>query len=348
MNSFNPLKIGDLVAQTIMKNHEVLPSYTTDLGLEGLLYLYDASQNDEYLNHVLKVWDFRESKNASNLNVNILFTCLHFETFLRTGDLKYISSFSNEAEKWIASVPRDQDGAVCCIIRPELKRIFIDMLQGYAVFMARAGWLKNDNKFFNECITQYEIFRVILRNPETGLWHHGRNWGKDPGFISPGHWNRGQGLVLRGMVDSLDYLPAGSSYFNRMKTMLEELAADIIKYQDPRGMWHQLTDYQKAYPETSGTSLFVHYIYKAFHRGWFKRDPYLFIAEKGINALMGYVQKDGIVMNTSQGTYPLTGIEGYLHRPSIPGDPDAAGTMLMACAGPYLARDPKTLLDKKT
>ncbi len=348
MKPSNPLKTGDLVARTIMKNHGVFPSYTIDLGLEGLLYLYDASQNDEYLNHVLKVWDFRESQNASSLKVNILLTCLHFETFLRTGDSKYISSFLNEAEKWMASVPRDQDGAVCYMIRPDSKRIFINMLQSYAVFMARAGWLKNDEKFFDECIAQYEIFRKILRNQETGLWHQGRNWGQDPGFTSPGHWNRGQGWVLRGMVDCLDYLPAGSSYFNKMNNMLEEFAADIIKYQDPRGMWHQLTDYQEAYPETSGTAFFVHYIYKAFHRGWLKRDPYLFVAEKGINALMGYVQKDGTVMNTSYGTYPLTDIEEYLHRPSIPGDPHAAGTMLMACAGPYLARDPKTLLDEKT
>ncbi len=55
-----------------------------------------------------------------------------------------------------------------------------------------------------------EIFRNILRNPETGLWQQGRNWGKDTGFISPGHWNRGQGWVLKRMVDSMDYLPAGN------------------------------------------------------------------------------------------------------------------------------------------
>ena len=107
-------------------------------------------------------------------------------------------------------------------------------------------------------------------------------------------------------------------------------------------MWHQLTDHQESYPETSGTAFFVHYLYKAFHRGWLTRNPYLSVAENGLNALMGFVQKDGTVMNTSHGTGPLTEIEGYLHRPSIPGDPHAAGTMLMACAGPYLARDPKT------
>jgi unsaturated rhamnogalacturonyl hydrolase len=340
----NPLEIGDLVAKTVMRDHEIFPSYTADLALEGLLYMYDATKNEDYLNHVLKVWDFREKHDAVRLDTNILFTCIHFETYLRTGDSRFISSFNDEATQWRLSVPRDKDGAVCYHILPESKRIFIDMLQGYAVFMARAGFLSGDAMFYEECVKQYETFRNILRNPSTGLWHQGRNWGNKPGFISPGYWNRGQGWVLRGLVDSMDWLPKDSGYFARMKNILNEFSSGLIRYQDARGMWHQLTDFEEAYPETCGTAFIVHYFYKGFHRGWLSRDPFLSSAEKGIIALMGFVRKDGIVLNTSQGTGPLMDMEGYLHRPSIPGDPHAAGTMLMACAGPWLAREPKNMV----
>ena len=231
MLQMNPLEIGDIVARTIMRDHEIFPSYTADLALEGLLYMYDATKNEEYLNHVLKVWDFREKHNSARLDPNILFTCLHFETYLRTGDSRFISTFTDEAAQWKFSVRRDQDGAVCYHINPESKRIFIDMLQGYAVFMARAGYLSNDEMFFEECVKQYETFRNILRNSSTGLWH-------------------------------------------------------------------QLTDLEEAYPETSGTAFFVHHFYKGFHRGWLSRDPFL----------------------------------------------NVAGTMLMACAGPWLAREPKSMV----
>ena len=340
----NPLEIGDLIARTIMRDHKIFPSYKADLCLEGLLYLYDATKNGDYLNHVLRVWDFREKNNVAGLDPRILFTCLHFETYLRTGDSRFISVFKDEAYKWKSSVPRDKEGAICHHINPEAKRIFIDMLQGYAVFMARAGFLTGDEMFYEECVKQYEIFRNILRNPLTGLWHQGRNWSDRPGFISPGHWNRGQGWVLRGLVDSMDWLPKDSEYFTRMKNILIEFCSDLIRYQDIRGMWHQLTDLEEAYPETSGTAFFVHNIYKGFHRNWLNRDPYLDIAENGITALMGFVRRDGTVLNTSQGTGPLNYIEGYLHRPSLPGDPHAAGTMLMACAGPWLAREPRSMV----
>jgi len=49
-------------------------------------------------------------------------------------------------------------------------------------------------------------------------------------------------------------------------------------------------------------------------------------------------------MNTSLGTGPLDSIDGYLYRPAVPGDPHSAGCMLMACAGPYMARSPVSMV----
>jgi rhamnogalacturonyl hydrolase YesR len=308
-----------------------------------LLYLYDASKEQKYLDHVLQVWQFREDHQAAGLDPFILFTCLHFETYLRTGDRKFIADFPEKAYRFREMLTRDADGAVCFPVRPETKRILADMLQAYAVLMARAGWLTGDQSFFIECMNQYRIFRDILRDPSTGLWHQGRNWSGTPGTLSPGYWNRGQGWVLRGLVDSLDYLPEGSVYSEVLQGILKNFVTALIPHQDLRGMWHQLTDHPGSWPETSGTALIVHHIYKAFHRGWLPRDPYLAIAEKAINALLGFVRKDGTVMNTSLGTAPLQSMEGYLYRPAVPGDPHAAGTMLMACAGPYLARRPVTM-----
>jgi rhamnogalacturonyl hydrolase YesR/predicted dehydrogenase len=336
-NSRAPLDIADKIARRIMSRHEVYPSYTTDMALEGLLYLFDASGNEEYLNHVLKVWAFRAEKNAATLDWRILFVCLHFETFLRTGEVKYINTFMEIAKDFREKLPRDFDGAVAYEIRPENQRIFIDMLQGYAIFMARAGWLSGDVSFFDECVNQYQIFRDILRNPKTGLWHQGRGWGPESHQISPGHWNRGQGWVLRGMVESLCYFPKSYSKQALMLNILRDFADSLIKYQDSRGMWHQVTDHPAAYQETSGTAMFVHYLYKAIQNGWLPKKTYLPVVEKGLSALLGFIHKDGLVSNTSHGSGPLMTLEGYLHRPSVPGEPHSIGTTLMACAAPYLS-----------
>jgi len=342
--NYDPLKTGDRVAGTIMLTAEKYPDYTTDLGLEGLLYLYDATRETKYLDHVLQVWKFREDHQVAELNPFILFTCLHFETYLRTGDRKYISDFTDKAQNFRKILARDNDGAICYPVQPGTKRLLVDMLQGYAVFMARAGWLSGNQDYFTECMNQYRIYRDIMRDPVTGLWHQGKNWSAVQGTVSPGHWNRAQGWVLRGLVDSLDYLPERSVFSEVLHQLLNQFAADLAKYQDKRGMWHQVTDHPESWPETSGTAMIVHHLYKAFHRGWLPRDPYLAIAEKAINALMGFVREDGTVMNTCITTAPLSSLEGYLYRPAVPGDPHAAGTMLMACAGPYMARRPVTMV----
>jgi unsaturated rhamnogalacturonyl hydrolase len=286
----------------------------------------------------LNVWQFREEKNAATLSWKILFVCLHFEIFLRTGQVKYIKTFLEVAEDFRECIPRDKDGAVAYSVRPNSqRRIFIDMLQGYAIFMARAGWLSGDSSFFDECVDQYQLFRQILRNPKTGLWHQGRGWFADSDMISPGHWNRGQAWVLRGMVESLCYIPKSHSKYDLMLNMLREFAERLIKYQDVRGLWHQVTDNSAAYPETSGTAMFVHYLYKAIHNGWLPDSIYRPCVEKGLTALLGFVHRDGLVANTSLGSGPLMNVDGYLHRPAVPGDSHSIGTTLMACAAPYLS-----------
>jgi rhamnogalacturonyl hydrolase YesR len=331
-NGFDPLEIGESVARRWMAREDWSRQYTTDLCNEGLLYLYDATGNRKYLDHVLKAWESAGSE-AKDVNRNRpYFTCLHFDTWLRTGDTSFLQNFVMAANDVRTTTPRAEDGAVCYNYQPETKRIFIDMIQGYCTFMARAGWFSDDASFYDECSTQYRLFRDVLRNPETGLWHQGRNWEATPNTLSPGHWNRGQGWVFRGLVECLYYLPDNSEAYRIIRDLMREFAADYVQYQDARGMWHQLVAHPEAYPETSGTAFFLHYCLRAIQRGWLPAEPYQQVVDRGLDALLGYVHRDGTVLNTSHGSGPLPSLEAYLHRPSAPGDFHGSGAVMMACA----------------
>jgi rhamnogalacturonyl hydrolase YesR len=343
----DPLKTGDIVAHTIMKDYRIVPSGPEDLALEGLLYLYDASKKEEYLDHVSKVWDFRKQNNCSGLNVEIFQSSLHFETWLRTGNDELIKGFENTASYWKKSVYRNSEGAVCHGTEPTRITISADFLQGYAVFMARAGFLTGQEDFFKECVSQFELYRKLLRDPLTGLWAQGKIRYDITDWISMVHTSRTQGWILMGLADSMDWLPKESVYFSKLKTILNELCNDLQRYQDPRGMWHQLADFEEAYPETSGTALITHNLYKGFHRGWLNMNPFLSVAEKAITALMGFVGDNGVVLNTAQTGWKEKNIGDYLHCPSVPGDPWSVGPFLMACAGPWLAREPISMVNRK-
>jgi rhamnogalacturonyl hydrolase YesR len=328
------LRIGDRVARRFMQRHDHWPSYPIDLALEGLLRLYDATGERNYLDHVLKVWDFRGKTPRDWLNYKILFTCIHYETWLRTRDARFVEGFADVASEFRRVVVRAADGAAGFFLEPR-GAIFVDMIQGYATFMARAGQLSGDDSFFDECAEQYRLHRDVLRDKTTGLWHHGRGWhADDPGKLSPPGWCRGQGWVLRGMVDSLAALPAGGRQRRVMLELLGEFAGDLLRYQDRQGMWHQLMQEPETYPETSGTALVIHYLWKAVANGWLPREPYLPAAKKGLRALLGFVDEAGVVANCCVGTAPQPSLADYRTRPHPAGEPHSIGPVLMACAAP--------------
>jgi rhamnogalacturonyl hydrolase YesR len=340
----DPLKTGDIIAKNLMKDYRIVPSGPEDFALEGLLYLYDASKKEEYLDHVIKVWEFRKENNCAGLNVEIYQSCLHFETWLRTGNKELIQGFEDTASHWKGSVPRNMEGAVCQGIEPALKTISPEFLQGYAVFMARAGFLTGQDFFLKECASQFELCRKLLRDPVTGLWGQCKITAGMTAADTMSHSSRMQGWILMGLVNSMDWIPKDSVYFTRLRTIFNELCNDLLKYQDPRGMWHHLPDLEEAYQETSGTALITHNLYKGFHRGWLDMNPFLPVAEKAITALMGFVRADGCVLNTARTAVPVKNIGDFLHCPSIPGEPWSVGPFLMACAGPWLAREPVSMV----
>lgn len=332
------LQAGQRVARRFMQRTDYAADYKNDLALEGMLAWHDVTQDRSVLDHVLTVLDVRGAKPGDGLDWRRQqFVCLDFALFLATEDEAHVARFVEVARAYRENVPRTADGAVAHFYRPETNRIFVDMLQGYATFMARAGWRSGDERFFDESVEQYVLFRKILRDPETGLWRQGRGWGPSPDVLAPIGWLRGQGWLIRGMVESLTYIPADHAAHRRMRDMLVEFAGDLLRYQDGRGMWHQVAQRADSYPETTGTGLIVHYLCRAVAQGLLPADPYRLAARRGALGLAGFVTRDGTVLNGSRGTGPLGDLEHYLHRPAAPGDPHTIGTTLLGCAGPLLS-----------
>jgi unsaturated rhamnogalacturonyl hydrolase len=331
------LDAGRRVARRAMLRLDYPPGYTNDLLLEGLLWWSDAFGDPACLRHVLSVIDWRHWKPGQGLDWDDqLFVCIHFNLFLHTGDRAWLTRFVEVANDFRARVPRSFDGGVGWLNRPEVGRIFVDYLQNYALWMARAGWLSGDASFFEEAVSQYQLFRDALRDSKTGLWSQGRGWGPSRDFLSPLGWLRGHGWILRGMVESLTYLPEGHVTHQRMRAMLSEFATDLLRYQDPRGMWHQVPHRMDSYQETTGTGFLAHYLSRAVAQGLLPEGGFRASAERAAAALAGFVTHDGAVLSGSAGSGPLFDVEHYLHRDAPPGDPHTSGTMLLGLAGPFL------------
>jgi len=214
--------------------------------------------------------------------------------------------------------------------------LLIDHLQEYSVRMAKAGYLSNNSAFFEECIKQYTVYQTLLRNAATGLWSQGKGWVPNaPSALSPGAWSRGHGWLIRGMVESLLYLPPDSSYNSAMKRMLEEIVDALFDVQDQNGMWHAMLHlpFHQSPPESSGSGLIAYSIARAVYDGFLPRNKYLRPAIKAITSLKSYVTNEGAVLNCCYGPGPLTDIAPYCVDSFPANDKHGAGALIYAFTG---------------
>lgn len=336
-----PEQWARLIIERFMNTNRHPADYRTDLTLEAILTLYDYTSDDRLLSYVRECIRKRGVRPAKPVpHHSQPFCCITFELFSRTGEKEFVQPFIDETEKRRKEAVRDKDGAV--IHQSTNSRgILIDYLQDHASRMAKAGYLSGDNTFFDECVEQYRIHRRILRDPETGLWSQGRGWLRDPAELSPGAWSRGHGWLIRGMVDSLRYLPPESRWSQEMRGMLEELATDLLRYQDEDGMWHQLLHLplHRSFAESSGTALISYNISRAVREGYLEGAEFERAVRKAVAALEKCVTKEGIVLHACAGPGPLRSIDGFGSRLPSPDNPHGAPALIFGAIGGMLVEE---------
>lgn len=320
------LDAASRVASRWMHSCEHWPSYTSDLVLEGILALFDATGDGRYLDFVLDVWDYRGCPRDLLTIGNAYFTCIHIETYHRTGDPRFVEGLVDVANEWRKTAPRTPEGVVAHC-KGSCGAVLLDMLAGYAPLMAAAGALSGEPSFFDECSHQCRLYRDSLRDPSTGLWHHARDW-RVPGALSPAGWCRGQGWAIRALVKSLEQVPASHPASKHLLNLLRELAADLLRYQQPSGMWHQVVNEPESYPEISGTGFLVHGLQLASFNGWMGGGADA--ASRGAQALMEYIDRDGVLDNACVGTPPLDSVDEYRRRECRRDDPHGIAAVLLA------------------
>ncbi|TLD69772.1 hypothetical protein FEM03_15720 [Phragmitibacter flavus] len=335
---------GTAVANRVIATSSKQTGYMFDLTLEALLELSRITNNSTYRDHVLRI-----ATNQRKLTPTTPapwrqqpFNCLTFALFEATQDKSWLPIFLSESERCRNEIWRDPDGI---ILHPRgTKRgggeaMLIDALQEYTSRMARTGFITKDPAWFAECARQFRLYRPIVRYPDSGLWSQGRGWiSGQPSTLSPGAWSRGHGWLIRGMEQSLRYIPRDAAEYQEIQTHLSELADALLAVQLPSGMWSCLLTRSpdQSPAETSGTAMIAWHLARAIHDGHLTDPKYLASVKKALAALPQYVLTDGTVFNTSPGPGPLETEEPWLKSEYPPGDPHGTFSILFAAAAAYL------------
>ncbi len=315
--------------------------YTLNLTIEALLN-YELRTGDPAHSPVTERFFSLRAYDPGDtiLYTSIPFSNPYYSYYQIHRDPDFAVPYVSESRRMDRELGRTAEGAIC-IEHEGHHRMLIDYLQYYAIRMARTGMLTGDEAFYEKCVSQYELYRNLLRDQESGLWSQGRGWLPDSTRVSPGAWSRGHGWLLRGLVTSLEHLPAESIYYERLLTILESLSETLHACRDEDGMWHTLLHLPPAEsePETSGSGMIAYYWSLAVANGYLPERPYKAAALHTLSALRKYITPEGVVRNACAGPGPLRSIENYHHVPIRPGDPHGPQAIIYAMTGEMMLRD---------
>ncbi len=238
----------------------------------------------------------------------------------------YLAYIKKAANHILNKQDKLEDGTLCRK-RPVKYTIWADDLYMGVPFLARAGKLFNEKKYFDYAAKQIIQFTDYLWDEQTKLYSH--CWQSDDSTNGVAHWGRANGWVIVAQVELLKILPKDYPQRGKLLKILKQQINGIARYQSESGLWHQILDKQDSYIETSATAMFTYGIATAVNKGWIP-ERYIVIAQNGWEGIKTKITDNGTVQGTCVGTGINSAMKHYYTRPTLDDDVHGLGPVIMA------------------
>ncbi|WP_018628830.1 glycoside hydrolase family 88/105 protein [Niabella aurantiaca] len=277
--------------------------WTRAVYYEGLMALYGIDRRKRYYDYAADWgekhrWGLRSGVGTKNADDQ----CCG-QTYI---DLYLI----DKKEERIRDIKASIDGMVAAADNSAWS--WIDALQMAMPVFARLGVLYKDPAYFDKMYRIYAYTKT--QHGGNGLYNKADHlWWRDKDFVPPYkepngedcYWSRGNGWVLAALVRVLELLPAGDPHYKEYLQDYKDMAAALLKIQQPDGLWpvslHDPSHFGGK--EISGSSLFVYGFAWGVRKGILDRDTFLPAIARAWNTMvkdavhkngfLGYVQGTG-------------------------------------------------------
>lgn len=278
------------------------PKWDYKLGLVTMAFqeLYKKTNNPVYGNYVKdyaetvingsgEIMNYKlEDYNIDYINAGKIL----FDLYKNTKDKRYLTALQT-LRKQLATHPRTNSGGFWHKkIYPY--QMWLDGLYMGAPFYAQYTAQFDQGKDLDDVAKQFEQIHLHTIDKKTGLLFHAWDeskqmlWADKETGTSPNFWSRSIGWYMMALVDVLDYMPKEHPKHKELIQYLNEISAAVAKYQDPSGLWYQVTDSgnkEGNYLEASGSEMFIYAFAKGVKKGYLPSD-YKIRAEKGFDGLI--------------------------------------------------------------
>ena len=286
------------------------------------------------------------SFNIDNINPGKIL----FDLYAKTKDNRYMIAMDTLV-KQMTEHPRTSEGGYWHKLK-YAHQMWLDGIFMASPFLAQYGKEFNQPALFDEAVHQIRLIAQKTYDPVTGLYYHAwdesrtEGWANKETGCSSNFWSRSIGWYAAALVDVLEQLPVQTAGRDSVLFIANNLAAPLVKYQDPKtGVWYQVIDQgdrEGNYLESSASALFVYFLAKAVNQGYID-SSYKSVVNKGFEGMIKEFVKE-----EADGTYTITsccavaglGASGdkyrdgsyayYLSEPVIDNDPKAVGSFILA------------------
>ncbi len=170
-----------------------------------------------------------------------------------------------------------------------------------ALFMSppvllRTYAITHDRKYLDYMDREWWLTSAKLYDPEDHLYF------RDDRYLTQKQengrklfWSRGNGWVMGGLVNVLEYLPADYPSRAKYVEQLREMAEVLAKIQSPDGLWRSGLLDPDAYelPEVSGSAFITYGIAYGINHNILDRAKYQPVVEKSWKGMLSHIYADG-------------------------------------------------------
>ncbi len=235
---------------------------------------------------------------------NNLFGILPFELFRQTGRHEYLPLAKYLADEEFEA-PR-ADGLT------RYTRFWADDMYMVGSLQAQAHKSLRDPLYAERGADHLLAYLEKLQRPDGLVQHHPK---------TPIVWARGCGWAAAGVTELLRTLPKYNPKRSRLLEAYRKLADALVEHQSACGMWLQVVDEPDAWPETSGSGMFLFSLATGARERWGNFGAYGEAAERAWLALATYIDPAGQVSETSRGIAPHDAtVSSYLAVPRLIND----------------------------
>lgn len=261
-----------------------------------------------------------------------VFGIVPFALYRQTKDKKYLDFAVSYADKqWGKPFGRHVNSSSYYYYNNGLSfetRMWIDDMYMITALQTQAYITTGKKVYLNRAAKEMVHYLDSLQQPN-GLFYHAPD--------VPYYWGRGNGWMAVGMTEVLKVLPKNHPDRAAILAGYHKMMRSLLKFQDAKGVWHQLIDDPKAWEETSSTGMFTYAFITGVKEGWLDKDIYGPAARKAWLGLISFINDNNDITNVCEGTNKKNSHQYYLDRKQNTGDLHGQAPLLW-CANALISK----------